>query len=112
QNRGKPGRKDLRDSWLSSRRLNGRDAVEIRIQTRALAQELEDQFPLASAYADLRKGRRRAGWRKDFLRRLQKAGTGLADISEEQILKTVREYRSGRKKPPEITLVARKKKTA
>jgi hypothetical protein len=34
-------------------------------------------------------------------------------ISEEEILKTVREYRSGRKKLPEITVVARtKKKTA
>jgi len=112
QNLGKPGLKDLRDICLRSRPLNGTDAVEIRIPTRALAQELEDQLPLASAYADLPKGRRRAGWRKDFLRSLQKAGTGLADISEEQILKTVREYRSGPKKPPEITLVARKKKTA
>jgi hypothetical protein len=37
----------------------------------------------------------------------------LGDISEGQILKTVREQSSGRKKPPEITVVARtKKKTA
>jgi hypothetical protein len=35
------------------------------------------------------------------------------DISEEEILETVREHRSGRKKLPEITVVARaKKKTA
>jgi hypothetical protein len=32
------------------------------------------------------------------------------NISEEEILKTVREYRSGRKKLPEITVVARTKK--
>jgi hypothetical protein len=40
---------------------------------------------------DLPKGRKRAGWKKDFLRNLQKAAADLGDISEEQILKTVRE---------------------
>ena len=78
-----------------------------------MARELEDQIPLASAYKDLPKGRKRAGWKKDFLRSVQKAAADLGDISEEEILKTVREYRSGRKKLPEITVVARtKKKTA
>jgi hypothetical protein len=37
----------------------------------------------------------------------------LGDISEEEILKTIREYRAELKKMPEISLVARtKKKTA
>ena len=113
QNLGKPGLKDLRDICLRSRPLNGTDAVEIRIPTRALAQELEDQLPLASAYKDLPKCRKRPGWKKEFLQSIQKAAGDLGDISEEKILKTVREYRSGRKKMPEITVVARsKKKTA
>ena len=104
---------DLGDICLRSRPLNGTDPVEIKIPVRSLARELEDQLPLASAYKDLPKGRKRAGWRKDFLRSVQKAAADLGDISEEKILKTVREYRSGRKKPPEITVVARtKKKTA
>ena len=104
---------DLGDICLRSRPLNGTDAVEIKIPVRSLARELEEQLPLASAYKDLPKGRKRAGWRKDFLRSVQKAAADLGDISEGQILKTVREYRSGRKKPPEITVVARtKKKTA
>jgi hypothetical protein len=64
-------------------------------------------------YKDLPKGRKRAGWKKDFLRSVQKAAADLGDILEETILSTVREYRSGRKKLPEITVVARtKKKTA
>ena len=47
------------------------------------------------------------------LRSVQKAAADVGDISEEEILKTVREYRSGRRKPPEITVVARTKtKTA
>jgi hypothetical protein len=105
--------KDLRDIYLRSRPVNGTDAVEIKIPVRSLARELEEQLPLASTYKDLPKGRKRAGWKKDFLQSIQKAAGDLGDISEEKILKTVREYRSGRKKLPEITVVARsKKKTA
>jgi hypothetical protein len=113
ENLDKTEMSDLGDICIRSRPLNGTDAVEIKIPVRSLARELEDQLPLASAYKDLPKGRKRAGWRKDFLRSVQKAAADLGDISEGQILKTVREYRSGRKKPPEITVVARtKKKTA
>jgi len=113
RNMGKAETMDLRDICLRSRPLNGTDAVEIKIPVRSLARELEDQIPLASAYKDLPKGRKRPGWKKDFLRSMQKAAADLGDISEEEILKTVRESRSGRKKLPEITVVARsKKKTA
>lgn len=113
QNMDKAQMRDLRDICLRSRPLNGTDAVEIKIPVRSLARELEEQIPLASAYKDLPKGRKRPGWKKDFLRSVQKAGADLGDISEEEILKTVRESRSVRKKLPEITVVARsKKKTA
>ena len=110
---GKVATSDLQDICLRSRPLNGTDAVEIKIPVRSLARELEDQIPLASAYKDLPKGRKRAGWKEEFLQSIQKAAGDLGDISEEKILKTLREYRSGRKKLPEITVVARsKKKTA
>lgn len=110
---GKVATSDLQDICLRSRPLNGTDAVEIKIPVRSLARELEDQIPVASAYKDLPKGRKRAGWKEEFQQSIQKAAGDLGDISEEKILKTVREYRSGRKKLPEITVVARsKKKTA
>jgi hypothetical protein len=113
QNLGTVDTKDLRDLCLRSRPVNGTDAVEIKIPVRSLARELESQIPLASAYKDLPKGRKRPGWKKDFLRSLQKAAADLGGISEEEILKTVRESRVGRKKLPEITVVARSKtKTA
>jgi hypothetical protein len=113
RNLGKAKMDDLEDISLRSRPLNGATAVEIKIPVRALAQELKEQLPLASAYKDLPRGRKRAGWKKDFLRSVQKAAADLGNISEEEILKTVRESRSGRKKLPEITVVARtKKKTA
>jgi hypothetical protein len=104
---------DLGDICLRSRPLNGTSSVEIKIPVRSLARELENRIPLATVYKDLPKGRKRASWKKSFLRSAQKAAADLGDISEEQILKTVREYRSGRKKPPEITVVGRTKaKTA
>jgi hypothetical protein len=103
----------LRDICLRSRPFNGTDAVEIKIPIRSLARELEDQIPLASAYKDLPRGRKRSGWKKGFLRSVQKAAADLGNLSEEEILRTVRESRLGRKKQPEITVVARsKKKTA
>jgi hypothetical protein len=102
--------KDLKEICFRSRPVNGTNAVEIKIPVRSLARELENQIPLASAYKDLPKGRKRQGWKKDFLRSMQKAAADLGDISEEEILKTVRERRSGRKKLPEITVVPRTKK--
>src|SRR5215469_3101847 len=101
QGLGKVETKDLKDVCLRSRPLNGTDAVEIKIPVRSLARELQDQIPLASAYKDLPKGRKRAGWKKEFLQSIQKAAGDLGDISEEEILKTVRESRVGRKKLPE-----------
>jgi hypothetical protein len=113
QNLGNVATKSLTDIYLRSRPLNGTDALEIRIPVRSLARELEDQLPMAEAYRDLPKGRKRAGWKKEFLQSMQKAAGDLGGISEESILKAVREYRSGRKKLPEITVVARtRKKTA
>ncbi len=113
QDLGKAGMKDLRDICLRSRPLNGTEGVEIKIPVRSLARELEDQIPLASAYKDLPKGRKRAGWKKEFVQSIQNAASDLGGISEQKILKTVHAYRSGRKKLPEITVVApSKKKTA
>jgi hypothetical protein len=113
QNLGRAEATDISDICLRSRPVNGSDAMEIKIPIRSLARDLKDQIPLASANKDLPKGRKRPGWKKEFLRSMQKAAVDLGAISEEKILKTVREGRAGRKKLPEITVVARtKKKTA
>ena len=107
QSLDKAAPRKLTDVCLRSRPINGTCAVEIKIPVRYLARELEDQIPLASVYKDFPKGRKRPGWKKDFLRSLQKATAELGDISEEEILRTVRESRVGRKKEPEITVVGR-----
>lgn len=101
---------NLTDVFLRSRPINGTHTVEIKIPVRSLARELEDQIPLASAYKDFPKGRKRPGWKKDFLRSLQKAAVELGDISEEEILRALRQDRAGRRKQTEITVVARSTK--
>jgi hypothetical protein len=100
----------LTDICLRSRPANSTDAVEIRIPVRSLAEELEEQIPVALKYQDLPRGRKRAGWKKDFLRSLREAALDMGKVSEEQISKSIREYRASRKKLPEITVIARSKK--
>jgi len=85
---------ELKDVSLRSRPLSGKDAVEIRIPLHSLAMELQKQLPRASVSRDLPRGRKRAGWKKDFLRSLEAAATEMGDASEEEILKTVRETRA------------------
>jgi hypothetical protein len=100
----------LTDICLRSRPASSTDAVEIRIPVRSLAEELEEQIPVALKYQDLPRGRKRAGWKKDFLRSLREAALDMGKVSEEQISKSIREYRASRKKLPEITVIARSKK--
>jgi hypothetical protein len=94
---------ELKDVSLRSRPASGKEAVEIKIPLRSLAMELEKQLPRASFSRDLPRGRKRPGWRKDFLRSLESAAAEMKDVSKEEILKTVRDTRAmlaRRKRPP------------
>jgi hypothetical protein len=68
RNLAKVENKDLRDICLRSRPLSGIDPVEIKIPVRSLLRDLENQIPLASVCKDLPRGRKKPGWKKDFLR--------------------------------------------
>jgi len=106
--------KDLKDISLRSRPVSGKDAVEIRIPLSSLAMELEKHLPRANISQDLPRGRKRAGWKKDFLRSLKAAAAEMGDISEEEILKTVRETRAmlvHRKRPAPDKLEQTKQST-
>ena len=95
---------ELQDVSLCSRPASGKEAVEIRIPLRSLAMQLEKQLPRANAIRDLPRGRKRAGWKKDFARSLEAAAIEMGDVSEEEILKTVQETRAmlARKKQPKL----------
>jgi len=84
---------ELKDVSLRSRPASSKDAVEIRIPLRSLAMELEKQLPRASVSRDLPRGRKRAGWKKDFLQCLEAAAAEMGNVSEEDVLKTIQETR-------------------
>jgi hypothetical protein len=107
------GTKKQRYVSLRSRPANGKEAIEIKIPLRSLAKDLQQQLLLVSAYKDLPKGRKRPGWKHEMLESISAAASNLKNyVSEEQILKTIRQYRAKRKQLPEISVAIPKEKTA
>ena len=83
----------------------------VMIPLGALAAELERRLPLADIARDLPRGRKRPGWKREFLKTLSDASADLEGVSEKQILDTIRKVRSQRNKP-ELTVVAEAAETA
>lgn len=81
------------------------DPVKVGVPLRALSEELKERLALADLYRDLPRGRKRRGWKKEFLQSLAEAAKDIGEISEEEILRTVREYRRERR-APKITVAA------
>jgi hypothetical protein len=59
----------------------------------------------SNLYQDLPRGRKRRGWKKEFLESLREAAQDIGEVSEEEISRTVSAYRRERR-TPEITVVA------
>jgi hypothetical protein len=98
---------------LQSMPARGKDAIEIKIPLRSLAQDVEEQLSLASAYRDLPRGRKRPGWKSEMLDSIQAAASDLRNnVLEAQILKTIRQYSAERNKLPEISIAIPKEETA
>ncbi|MGA2992886.1 MAG: hypothetical protein ABSD88_20640 [Candidatus Korobacteraceae bacterium] len=97
---------------LASSPGRGRPPVEIKVPLRELKKEIEESLPLAEVYKDLPRGRKRRGWKEEFVSTLQQLWQDIGELSEQEIAKRVRIYRSEKKKQPEIRLVAQDKKSA
>jgi hypothetical protein len=95
---------------LRSRPWKGKPAIEIIIPLRSLATELAERLPLGSSVTDLPRGRKRPGWKKEFLTTLQRAAEDLGDPSEDGIVQAVKRYRQELKTRPEIAVVAETEK--
>ncbi len=90
---------------LKSSRWQAEPPVEIRIPLGALAEELRQRLPLAAAAMDLPRGRKRPGWKRDFLAAVREASGALEGLSEKQLADTIRTYRRERGKSG-LTVVA------
>lgn len=96
--------KKVRYLSLRSRPASGREPVEVRIPIRDLANELDEQLPLASLHRDLPRGRKRPGWKLEFTRALTAAADDLSGITESQIAAAIRGFRTEKRRLPEITI--------
>lgn len=106
-------RRGFNDIYIQARPRWQSEALEMKIPLKSLAEDLQQQIPRAAANKDLPRGRKRPGWREEFTRAMEEASEDLAGITEEEIIKTIREYRSERKKRLGIAIIATKKeKTA
>ena len=81
------------------------EPIKLGVPFRALGEQVEERMNRADLYKDLPRGRKRRGWKKEFLESLSEAAQDIGEISEEEILRTVRAYRK-EKRAPEITIAA------
>jgi|SRR5436853_547700 len=81
------------------------EPIKLGVPFRALEEQVEERMNRADLYKDLPRGRKRRGWKKEFLESLSEVAKDIGEISEEEIFRTVRTYRKGRR-APEITVAA------
>lgn len=81
------------------------EPIKLGVPFRALEEQIEERMSRADLYRDLPRGRKRRGWKKEFLESLAEAAKDIGEVSEEEILRTVRSYRRERR-APEITVAA------
>lgn len=89
---------------FKSRPGPGAMAVEVKVPFRELAQQLEERLKLADLYRDLPRGRKRPGWKKEFLATLKEAAQDLEAVPTKEVLRAVRQYRNEKKRKPEVTV--------
>ncbi len=90
---------------FSCRLAANEEPVKVGVPFRALEEQIEERMSRADLYRDLPRGRKRRGWKKEFLESITEAAKDIGEISEEEILRTVRSYRK-EKRAPEITVDA------
>jgi hypothetical protein len=91
---------------FKSRPAPGWIAVEVKVPFRELAQQVQKRLQWVELYKDLPRGRKRPGWKKEFLATLREAAQNMGDVSTEEVLKTLRQYRNEKKQEPEVTVEA------
>lgn len=81
------------------------DPLKLSVPFRALEEQVAEGMSRADLYKDLPRGRKRRGWKKEFLVSLSEAAKDIGEISEDEVLRAVRTCRR-QKRAPEITVAA------
>ncbi len=80
--------------------------VKVTVPFRKMAEELDERVRELPRFRDLPRGRKRPGWKEEFLSALQEAARDMGPVSEAEILETIRQYRQERRAKLEITVAA------
>ncbi len=81
------------------------EPIRLGVPFQTLEEQIEQRLSRAALYKDLPRGRKRPGWKKEFLKSLAEAAKDVGEVREEEILRAVRSYRRQRR-APEITVAA------
>ena len=90
---------------FSCRLGNEEDPIKLGVPFRSFGEQIEERMGKAELYKDIPRGRKRKGWKKEFLESLNEAAKDIGEISGEEISCIVRTYRR-EKRAPEITVAA------
>jgi hypothetical protein len=81
------------------------EPIKLGVPFRSFGEQIEERMGKAELYKDIPRGRKRRGWKKEFLEALNKAAKDIGEVSEEEISRAVRTDRRV-KHVPEITVAA------
>src|ERR1700685_3249688 len=87
---------------FSCRLVEEEEPIKLGVPFRTFGEQIEERMGRVDLYKDMPRGRKRLGWKKEFLKSLGDVAKDLGEVSEEDILRTVRAYRK-EKRSPEIT---------
>ncbi len=90
---------------FTCRLSEGEEPIKLGVPFRSLGEQIEQGLSQAERYPDLPRGRKRPGWKKEFIETLSEAAKDMGEVSEEEILHTIRSYRQQRRMP-EITIAS------
>lgn len=61
------------------------EPVKLGVPFRSLGEQIEKRMGKAELYKDIPRGKKRRGWKKEFLESLSKAAKDMGEISDEEI---------------------------
>jgi hypothetical protein len=90
---------------FSCRLGTDQEPIKLGVPFRSFGEQIQERMGRAELYKDIPRGRKRKGWKKEFLESLNEVAKDIGEVSEEEISRVVRTYRK-EKRAPEITVAA------
>jgi hypothetical protein len=101
-------RRSRPDSLVFTSRLAGDDVfLELKVPFRKITEDIEERLCQLPLFPDLPRGRKRAGWKKEFLASVREAAKDMGPVTDRQIRDAVRSHRKRKSLRWAVTVAAR-----